>query len=409
MSPEADRPSALRPLDGPEAPEAAPTGAAPGRGRPSPWGALSGTQRELVLALLRHGRRSRPEIMDELGISAGSVTRLSAPLLEAGLLESRTERVASTGRPQSPLEISTDFETVLGAVLTVRSLAVVLTDLRASVLATVRRPLTDHTPTAVADAVASACAEAVAQAPGAPAPACLGVALGGSARDGRTVDEATFFGWHEVPLARLLEERTGLPTEVGNDLAALTLEEAWFGVGRESARFTLVTVGAGVGHGLVVDGAVVTTPDSELGLMGMIPVPNGARPPVAERAMDCLTNAAIERTWTEGGHAPRTAEEVVALAEAGDADAVRLCESFARRLGRYIGIAAAFSLPEVVVVAGERAGLAALFEDQVMAGIAAVRRASASTIPLVVREHDRVHWARGGATLALRERIAGRL
>ena len=65
-------------------------------GGSGPWVGLSDTQRAIVLALLRHGRLSRPEIMKLVGISPGSITRLTTPLV------ARTERTACTGRPQSP-------------------------------------------------------------------------------------------------------------------------------------------------------------------------------------------------------------------------------------------------------------------------------------------------------------------
>ncbi|WP_257210303.1 ROK family protein [Actinomyces ruminis] len=97
------------------------------------------------------------------------------------------------------------------------------------------------------------------------------------------------------------------------------------------------------------------------------------------------------------------------MATAGDTDAVALCASYARRLGRLLGMAAAFTLPEVVVIAGERAAIATLFEDEVQQGVAAVRRASATPLDVVVREHDRAEWATGAATLALRARVLGEL
>ncbi|WP_136313418.1 ROK family transcriptional regulator [Actinomyces procaprae] len=375
----------------------------------TPWTALSDTQREIVLALLRHGRLLRPDLMRLVGISPGSVTRLTTPLVEAGLLTVHTQQVADTGRPQSPLEVRADAESVVGVGLSTNLLTAVLTDLRLGVLATVRRPLPGHSPAEIIGELAAALAELSAAAPDAPPPSCLGVSLGGTARDGRTVDEAVFYGWHRVPLAEFINARLGLPTIIGNDLTALTLREAWFGVGREHGRFSLLTVGAGVGHGLVVDGQVVTNADAEMGLLGMVPVPDGARPASAAAAMDCLTNEAIERTWVQRGHDWLAAADVVELATAGDGDAVSLCASYARRLGRLLGMAAAFTLPEVVVVAGERAAIATLFEDEVQQGIAAVRRASASPLDVVVREHDRAEWATGAATLALRARVLGEL
>ena len=375
----------------------------------SPWTALSDTQREIVLALLRHGRLLRPDLMRLVGISPGSVTRLTTPLVDAGLLTVHTQQVADTGRPQSPLEVRADAESVVGVGLSTNLLTAVLTDLRLGVLATVRRPLPGHAPAEIIGELAAALAELSAAAPDAPPPSCLGVSLGGTARDGRTVDEAVFYGWHRVPLAESIKARLGVPTIIGNDLTALTLREAWFGVGRERSRFSVLTVGAGVGYGLVVDGKVVTDPDAELGLMGMVPVPDGGRPALVSPAMECLTNEALERAWTNRNHDWLAAADIVTLAASGDAEAVDLCASFARRLGRLLGMAAAFALPETVVVAGERAAIAALFEDEVQQGIAAVRRASAAPLDVVVREHDRADWARGAATLALRARVLGEL
>ena len=375
----------------------------------SPWAELSGTQRAIVLALLRHGRLSRPQIMSLVGISPGSITRLTAPLVEQGLLATRPERASGAGRPPSPLELRADAESLVGVSVSARTLTAVLTNLRLDALETARRPLPGHDPRRVADLLADVVDELLSRRPTAPAPSCLGLSLGGTSRDGRTVDEAVFLGWRGVPLAAAIEARTGLPTRVGNDLTALTQHEAWFGAGRDHGRFALVTVGVGVGYGLVVDGGVITSPDAELGLLGTIPVPDGARPPVASPAMDCLTDTALERAWAAAGGGLARAEAIVRRAADGDRAAVAVCASFARRLGRLIGMLAAFTLPEVVVVAGERAAVASLFEEQVMVGIAAVRRASARSPTIAVREHERVDWARGAACLALRSRVMGEL
>ncbi|AMD88340.1 transcriptional repressor [Actinomyces radicidentis] len=298
-----------------------------------------------------------------------------------------------------------DAEHVLGLALSNRAVTAVLTDLRASVVASGRVELAEHSPAAVLDAVA----EAAALVTGARRPACTGLALGGSTTDGRVVDDAGFYGWHGVPLAALVEERLGVPAVVGNDLVALTGLEAWFGAGAESDRFALLTTGAGIGYGLVIDSEVVTSADAQLGLISNVPVPDGARPPHAAPAMECLTSAALERAWKAEVRERASAHRVVELAEGGDAVAVAVCASFARRLGRLIGMVAALTLTEEVVVAGERADLAALLEDQVMVGVSAVRRPSARQLRVTVREHDRVEWARGAAVLALRERVAGRL
>lgn len=375
------------------------------------WAQMSSTQRSIVVALLSHGRMSRPDLMDAVGISPGSVTRLTTPLVEQGLLRTLTEKVADTGRPQSPLEVCAEAESLVGVVLTPTSMVAVLTDLRLRVLAHRRAPLPDHRPAAVVQVLSEAVASlrAAGRAGGAAEPTCLGISLGGSSPDCRTVEDAGFFGWHHVPLARMARERTGLPTVVGNDLVALSRLEAWFGAGRQISRLCVVTVGAGVGYGMVVDGNAISTPDSELGLLSTIPVPDGARPGVAVPAQDCLSSAALERAWVRHGHQRARAEEIVAMAAAGVPDAVAAGASYARRLGRLLGMVAALALPDQIVVAGEMADLPALLEDQVMVGVAAVRRQSAMPLNLTIREHDRLDWARGSAVLALAYRIEGAL
>lgn len=373
----------------------------------SPWAALSATQREIVLALLRRGRLSRPQIMAEVGISLGSITRLTTPLIDQGLLVSHVQQVAATGRPQSPLEVRADAESLVGVNLTTHTLTAILTDLHLGVRASVRLPVREHSPEHVTALVARAVEELVERRCGLPEPSCLGLSLGGASHDGRVVAELGYLGWHQVPLAPMLEERIGLPSTVGNDLMALTLREAWYGVGKDVSRFIVVTVGVGVGFGLGIDGRPVSTHDSDLGLVGMVPVPDGARPATAVPAMDALTDSALKRMWATRYHETLTAAQVVELASQGEPRAVEVCASFARRLGRLVGTAAAFTLPEAIVVAGERAAVAALFEDQVMVGVAAVRRASAHGLELVVREHDRLDWACGAATLALRTRLLG--
>ena len=74
--------------------DAPPAGGGPMAPAP-PWAELSGTQRAIVLALLRHGRLSRPQIMSLVGISPGSVMRLTA---QGGIVRLGRGDDASDGR-----------------------------------------------------------------------------------------------------------------------------------------------------------------------------------------------------------------------------------------------------------------------------------------------------------------------
>lgn len=60
-------------------------------------------------------------------------------------------------------------------------------------------------------------------------------------------------GWVDVPIKALLQERTGLPVEVGNDANVAALGEWRFGSGRDCRHFIYVTISTGIGGGVIAD------------------------------------------------------------------------------------------------------------------------------------------------------------
>ena len=66
--------------------------------------------------------------------------------------------------------------------------------------------------------------------------------------------QSPFLDWRDVPLREMVSERMGLPVVIENDVNALAVAEQWFGAGSSFSSFVVVTVGAGVGCGIVLDG-----------------------------------------------------------------------------------------------------------------------------------------------------------
>lgn len=60
--------------------------------------------------------------------------------------------------------------------------------------------------------------------------------------------------WHELPIAKLVSEGTGLPVRITNDANAATLGEAKFGAGKKYKNIIMLTLGTGVGGGIIIDG-----------------------------------------------------------------------------------------------------------------------------------------------------------
>jgi glucokinase len=85
-------------------------------------------------------------------------------------------------------------------------------------------------------------------------------------------------GWHDVPLADLMRERTNTPTYVDNDANVACWGEFWSGAGREVDSLVCLTLGTGVGGGIVVFGRLLRGPDGTAAEIGHMNVCRDGRP-----------------------------------------------------------------------------------------------------------------------------------
>lgn len=188
-----------------------------------------------------------------------------------------------------------------------------------------------------------------------------------------------------VPLREELSRRFGAPVYVDNDAACAALAEANAIGARE---LVMLTLGTGVGGGIVTGGRIFRGADGLGGELGHVVV-DADGPPCFGTCPNrgCLealcSGSALERA------AGRKGREVVAAAQGGDADA----QGHLDRLGRYLGIGIASMVnafqPEYVVVGGGLSAAAELFLDT------AVAEAGARALP-ALWERTTVQVARGG-------------
>ncbi|WP_329377765.1 ROK family transcriptional regulator [Streptomyces sp. NBC_01716] len=381
---------------------------------PAPWTPLSGATHAVALEVLLRGPLSRSELARRLDLSAGSLTRLAKPLLDSGLLvESGTSHEPRAGRPTRPLDIVADAHHFIGAKITHESVHAVLTTLRAEVVASARADLPDRDPASVVAVLRSLAAELVAQLPpGTTHIAAAGVSLGGCVADHATVTQAPFLEWEdEVPLGALLFDALGVPTAVDNDLLALTRAEHWFGAARGHDRFAVLTVGAGIGYGLVVHDRVVDSPDAGVGLLGHFPLdPLGPLCPRGHRgcATAMLSMASLRAAASVGLRRDVPYDECLELAAAGDPVAGPLVMASGRALGRLIAAVANLTLTTEIVLTGEGSRLAEVADEALRDGLAYDRDPRAAAVSLDVRPVDFGLWARGAAVTAIQAYVLGR-
>jgi predicted NBD/HSP70 family sugar kinase len=362
----------------------------------------------VLLEVLRHGPLSRSELALRLGMSPASLTRLTAPLVEDGLLrESEARRLSRSGRPSRPVEVVPEARHFVGLKLTDERVFAVLTDLGAGVVATADAPLSGPEPASVVETVTGLVADLGAHVGSVTR---VGVSLGGDTRDHRVVEHAPFLGWDDVPLAEMIEAASGVPTVVDNDLAALTKAEHWFGAARGHDRFAVITLGAGTGYGLVMHDQVVQSSDSGVGLLGHFPVdPQGPRCSEGHRgcASTMLTIAAITSAVSLGLGRQVGYDECLALAAEGDPVAGPVVRDAATALGRLVAAVCNIAMVHRIVVTGEGVGLAKVAREHVDAAIAGDRDPRASPVELEVQPHDFLLWARGAAVAAMQSWVTG--
>jgi predicted NBD/HSP70 family sugar kinase len=364
----------------------------------------------VLTALLTESPLSRVGLARRLGLSQAAVTKAARPLLDLGYLEelAATERTGpGAGRPASPLAVRPDREFFLGIKITADELIGVVCDLTARVRATAHRPLTSHDVEHVS-AEAGHLADELLDGPDdyRSRTRRLGLALAGD------VDRATgrvryspFLHWHDVPLRDLAERATGLTVVVENDVKALTTAAHWFGEGAGAESFALITVGTGIGCGLVVNGRLVSGSHGVAGEIGHLGVDvNGPACHCGGRG--CVeaiagTDAIVERARRRSGSPDLTFAGAVALARAGDERLVAVFAQAGDAIG--CGIAAVANLvgPARIVVSGEGLATYDLFETHIRAGFQRQAFGAAAACPLFIRPLPFEEWARGAATVAI--------
>ncbi|WP_404429977.1 ROK family protein [Microbacterium lacus] len=369
---------------------------------------LTESHEALAREVLIHGPIGRSALGPRLGLSPASLTRLAKPLLERGLfIELDEASTGSVGRPVRPLDINPDLGDFIGLKITGDSVYAVLTNTRAVIVDERELPLLSTEPSAVIELLTTLIRDIATLAP---APlAGVGVSLGGAVDDNGRVLRAPFLGWSNVDLAAPLTEACGVEVTVENDVVALVEAERWFGAGRGRSGFSVITIGAGVGYGLVIGGESVHTREAGVGLGGHIPLdPTGPLCPEGHRGCSSalLTSVGMCAQVQGALGRPVDYDEVLTLATNADPVAVAVVDAAARGLGRLIALAANLTMQPTVVLAGDGIGLWGIADDRIRIAAAADRDPLAQPLEILVDDIGFGAWARGAAAVAIQASIA---
>jgi predicted NBD/HSP70 family sugar kinase len=394
--------------------EAVPTTASGSTYRTASTGLTRDLNRAAIFRLIgASGPIARTQIARRLGLSPATVTAVTRELLDQGLVRVAERAQPRRGRPALLLELVGGAAAALGVKVAPDHLVGVLVDIEADVRQRFEESFDATSPGAIehlGDVLAGWIEAASLSAP------LLGVGLGVSG----VVDAATgrldspMLGWRGVPLAQILQDRLGILVFADNDVNTLAVSERLYGRGRDTDNFVTVTIGAGVGLGIVAGGDIYRGYRGGAGELGHTTAVEGGREcrcgkhgcletVVGDPALVAEARRRKLLSDSEG------VETLRALADEGNRTARGLFADAGAALGRAVADVANVLSPELVLVSGEGTqawahiskGFTKAFETGLFSPLEGIR--------IEVDPWDDAKWAVGAATLVLRASFAAPL
>ena len=311
-------------------------------------------ERRVLDALRNGGACSRADITRQTGISAATVSKVVATLLDAGVLEELDAEAGGLGRPGKRLRLAVGGVQVLGATLGVRRSRVFAAGLDGRPDPDSRRDFdTPGTYPAILDALG----RRVRELAGSRRTLGLGVAVPGliDEQAGRVLLSPNLPATNGRQVSADLADRTGLPTAAVQEARALCLAERYFGAARDLRDFVMIDVGDGIGAGIVADGRLLVGRNGVAGEFGHMILQRGG-PPCGCGRRGCLETLAGERVLTSAAAAAlgraATLADVAELLRNGEPRVAAALDEALQWLAVAVGALINGLNPEAVVLCG---------------------------------------------------------
>ncbi len=343
-------------------------------------------QTAIIEALRESGALSRQQLGSKTGLSPATINRLTASLIEDGLVVAAGQEPSTGGRPSVLLRYAGGSRLVAAIQLRAETVTGILVDFDGKIVFRRSVPLGLR----VAEDATAAERErdqraqlakvfrlfddliATADSMGTP---CLaaGIAVPGVVQPDGVVGTMPEFGWTGVPFGALLRERTALPVVVENDANALAYGELRTGAGRGLSSLVALFLENGLGAGIITNGELHRGARAEAGEIGYLLMERSS----LERSYDdrgdledrigslALTKRARELGMPLPASGTVTAEDVFELARSGNADARGLADEILDMVAIAVAAMVIVLDPELVVVGSSFVGSS----DTVIPGI----------------------------------------
>jgi N-acetylglucosamine repressor len=363
----------------------------------------------LLNAIKSEGEVSRAALAHMTGLSPATVTAITGQLIEENMIFEKNTGDSTGGRPPIMLALNPRGGFVIGVKLMEDHAVGALTDLNASILAKDSIDLPDRQLESSVEVLAELVNRLVKSAR-IKKKQLMGVGLGlaGVVDFGKgIVKQNPYFGWKDIPLRDLIKNKLRVPVYIDNDVNTLTLSEKWLEPGLKEDNFIVITIGRGIGMGIVINGQIYRGKGGGAGELGHVMVdPNGPLCDCGKHG--CLESflgdrALVQYAKTQLDVSIETLDELIKRAET-DEKAANILAYGGKLLGVQIANLVNIFDPKLIIVSGEgiRMGevffsaVHSTFNEHVMPGLA-------KDTEIRIDSWGDDIWALGAASLVIAE------
>lgn len=313
---------------------------------------------------------SKKIIAEKLGLSTTTVATIINELLAGNKIQSCGSAKSTGGRKSILYEVNPTAGYAIGIDLQVDQIVYVLLDFAGNVVSTKETDLTDKSEWAVASVLNKKIPEFVVEN-GISMDKILGIGLGvpGTVHgQSEIIDFAPNLEWENVNLRSLLKCQT--PIIVENEANAAALGEKGFGVGRNVADMVYVSVGMGVGCGIIIDHKLFSGTSFNAGEFGHMTVePDGLPCKCGKRGcweVYASNSAALNLYATKRGLCFDKFEDFIQRLMAGEKIASEVADYITKYLGVGIGNIVNGLNPQMVVIGGKITEAGDMIYDKIL-------------------------------------------
>jgi predicted NBD/HSP70 family sugar kinase len=345
-------------------------------------------EQAVLETIFRRGPITRPEIAGATELSKPTVSAAVSRLEHGGLIRAAGRRAGQRGRQPESYVVSKQAGFVVGADIGGSNLRVAAADLFGEPICDLRQPTTKEGNRALGMQLLGMVNEVIDQAsPVHGRPLALTISTPGIID--QSSGRVTSLAYNIAPDGgfdplEVIRDRLDLPVSVENNVNLAAVGEKWFGLARGVSTMVFVSVGAGIGMGIVIDDEVVRGAHGAAGEIGYLPLavdPFDPRHRVHGGLEDEIGGAGIVAAFNErrldSDPELSAVQDVFELASSGNAAAQAVVDHVAHRLGTAIATVCAILDPELVVLGGGIGSSPLLLSP--------VRGATASLVPVTAR------------------------